>query len=137
MTTTPELPRLLGTTSMTWEPTVADCISWEAPGAEAYAWVVTVDKITGDENEDESRVGFVLPRMADARLAEQVQKAGDHRVRFELFDDDGELYYAGFLTYDPDRCDEEEAIMSPLSWGMDDAGAARIVFRDRPELNCS
>lgn len=98
---------------------------------EPYAWVVTVDHI------DTDAVGTMGPSDADPVLLDFVNRPGDHRARFKMYDDDGELYYEGWLTYDPKHASEGVS-EAPLSdWGAAFAGCTRIAYPKRPELDCS
>lgn len=44
---------------------------------------------------------------------------------FELYDDDEELYYRGYLHKD---CEDE---FEPLDWGMYDSGCTDIKYRNK------
>lgn len=100
-----------------------------------YAWVITEDRIN---DTDSSRVGTLGPRNAPDELCELVQKTGPHRIRFRMYDDDGNYYYGGFLSYDPDRTDDVEPTWAPVEdFGMPDAGAVRISYPDAPHLDCA
>ena len=48
------------------------------------------------------------------------------KVRFRLLDDDGEVYYGGWLLNDED-CIVQEGV---LEWGKYDAGCTTIQVRD-------
>lgn len=131
MTQTPT--REIGITTIDWQLTVDGDATGDVTGEiSGHAWVITEDRV-----EDGLRKGTLGPGNADDRLLELVQKTGDHRVRFRMYDDDGIYYYGGFLTYDP-AIDEEAAAYAPLGdFGAPNAGATRISYADRPDLDCS
>lgn len=51
------------------------------------------------------------------------------KVRFRMKDDDGEVYYSGWLLDDPDCINQESA----LSYGMYDAGCTTIEVKRNGE----
>lgn len=134
-TPTPQ-PSTLGEYSLTAEQVAAQ------PDADVYAWVITEDRINTRPDET-SRVGTHGPANAHDALTAAVQESGPHRVRFRMYDDDGNYYYGGFLTFDPELdatglWDGPEPSYGPLvDFGMPDAGCTRITYPDRPALDCS
>lgn len=100
-----------------------------------YAWVITKDYI--GEGEDNDLTG---PRDA---TAEEVKLARTQGARFRMYDDDGELYYAGrcWVANDdnipvPDprypNCigSLAEEHFGPLNdWGTPGAGCTEIRYR--------
>ena len=95
-----------------------------------YAWVVTVDHI------DTDAAGTRGPSGADPVLLDFVSRPGDHRARFKMYDDDGELYYEGWLTYDPKHAPEWISEAPLIDWGAAFAGCTRISYPKRPDLDC-
>lgn len=107
------------------------------PDAAGYAWTITEDQINTD-GVVSSRVGTLGPADAHESLCEAVQKPGQHRVRFRMYDDDGVYYYGGFLTYDPELTEHLEPSWQPVQdFGMPDAGCVRISYPDHPALDCA
>lgn len=56
-------------------------------------------------------------------------KKDPETVRFRLLDDDGEVYFGGYLLESEDG---ESAGWALLSWAMADAGAVRLDVREGP-----
>jgi hypothetical protein len=88
-----------------------------------FGWVITVDHIADPSEEAPSNfnaVGMMGPRGLTA-TAEEIKSQG---VEFKMFDDDGELYYEGFVLGDD--------LNRPLrDFGMPNAGAVDIkIFVD-------
>lgn len=124
---TPTTP--LGMVKQTWIPTIDGSIDATAA---TYAWVITEDRI-----EDGRSKGRLGPSNADDHLLEIVQKSGSHRVRFRMYDDDGNYYYGGYVTYIAGSDDEDAAFGALADFGIPFAGAVQILYKDRPELDCS
>lgn len=119
----------IGTVARTWIPTIDGNIDATAA---TYAWVITEDRV-----EEGLRKGTLGPSNADDHLIELVQKPGPHRVRFRMYDDDRTYYYGGFLTF-LTGSDDEDAAFGPLAdFGLPNAGAVAITYKDRPDLDCS
>lgn len=86
-----------------------------------YAW-----KITHDYLDNGAAVGIVGPRAISDKDRLYLDSGRGHRYR--LYDDDGELYYAGLFIGDP----ASEEGFGPLDdFGGPNAGAARIDYYDR------
>src|SRR5699024_10033390 len=84
---------------------------------EATQYAINTDGVVS------SRAGTLGPADAHESLCEAVQKPGQHRVRFRMYDDDGIYYYGGFLTYDPELTEHLEPSWQPVQdFGMPDAG---------------
>jgi len=102
------------------------------PDDARYAWLITEDRISDGDAKD-----VMGPSTAHPDLVEAVQRPGEHRIRFRMYDDDGGYYYGGYLTYDPND-DSDEPPYGPLrDFGLPDAGAVRITYPDRPDLDCA
>ena len=84
------------------------------------AFVITEDKI-----EDGRLVGRVFGKLLHGPTTEEMLKNHPDRVHFRLYDDDGELYYAGFYV-GPD----DDRMFEPLDWAMDFAGCTEMKVRD-------
>lgn len=54
----------------------------------------------------------------------------DDSVRFHLFDDDGELYYAGRITREWIYGDDETKAFAPLDWAERNAGCTEMRYLD-------
>lgn len=69
-----------------------------------YAWIIDRDYLAdpriepGKDVSDDSDVGRVGPRNADPRLVSRLHHPQKTGARFKIYDDDGELYYAGRLV---------------------------------------
>jgi len=81
----------------------------EQPG---YGWVITADVLDGPESRE---VGMLGPRGLKFSKDEIISKG----KKFEMFDDDGELYYEGYLLGGTG--------LEPLDdFGMPNAGCTEI-----------
>lgn len=98
----------------------------------SYGWIITVDKV-----DDGKKIGTCGPGNLSDGMEKLLKVSGDHRVRFQMFDDDGEEYYAGYLIIDESMSDGEEPYGPLGDYGMPYAGCAYITYADRPEFNCS
>lgn len=89
-------------------------------------WTITRDCIADPSYpapSNSNAVGMVGPRNATLTSA-QIKKHPD-RIAFKLYDDDGTLYYEGFLILNPD--DDGERIFAPLDdFGMPNAGCTEM-----------
>ena len=84
-----------------------------------YGW-----KITHDYLDDGAAVGTVGPRAISDK--DRLYLDGGLGRQFKMYDDDGELYYAGLFVGDP--ADE----FGPLDdFGEPNAGAVRIDYYNR------
>lgn len=54
----------------------------------------------------------------------ETEKAADHVIPFKLYDDDGNLYYEGYMS--EKLYEAGEAIFEPLDWAMADAGCTEL-----------
>lgn len=89
-----------------------------------HGWIVTFDHL---ENSDVSIVG---PRGIDADIRSSLEAgAGED---FRMYDDDGELYYAGRFLALTDAHPESQ--FSPLDdYGMPNAGCTEIRYKSGAE----
>lgn len=101
---------------------------------DAYGWVITHDHI---EDGEYNQVGTAGPGTADEEMIEAVKTEGEHRIRFKMYDDDGELYYEGFFTMDDENAYHDAPYGPVEDFGMPNAGVVRIDYPDKPEWNCS
>lgn len=88
-----------------------------------YAWVITFDHL--DDQKDQT----VGPRTAQVTSVEELRTAYPMVRKFRMYDDDGELYYTGFIgvSYDDD---DTEVLFAPLEdYGTPAAGAVRIDYK--------
>jgi len=87
-----------------------------------YHWIITTDHI------DSNSKGTVGPRNAPDTIPE-------HWIKgiFKMYDDDGELYYTGTLSFDPKFEDSEpEVWFFPLEdFGEPNAGAVDIRYKNK------
>ena len=88
-------------------------LQMQGPQAPQKPVQFTEDQINTD-GVVSSRVGTLGPADAHESLCEAVQKPGQHRVRFRMYDDDGIYYYGGFLTYDPELTEHLESPLDPV-----------------------
>lgn len=56
-------------------------------------------------------------------------KSRGFRTYFRLYDDDGELYFTGYL-YSEEIAGEEVDEFAPLDWAMYDSGCTEIKYRN-------
>jgi hypothetical protein len=82
-------------------------------------WKIDRDYIS--EKNEVSRVG--------AEGAEQYTVDEGEKIRFRLLDDDGEVYYGGWLLDDKECINQESA----LSYGTYDAGCTTIEVKRNGE----
>jgi hypothetical protein len=92
-------------------------------------WTITKDHIAdpyAPKGTNANAVGIVGPRNAKL-TAEQILNH-PKRQQFRMRDDDGELYYEGFMVVTPE--DGNEAEFRPLNdFGTPNAGATIIEYR--------
>jgi hypothetical protein len=97
-------------------------------------WVITKDSIS--DADELSRVGVchlgneftaTLAGDADRRRGQILDHAKTLPYEFQLFDDDGELYYKGKCG----DCTNEpaEVAFAPLDWATNDSGCTTMKFR--------
>ena len=88
--------------------------------AASYSWIITQDKIFDPRYDKSSDVGLMGPRKPHLTAA-QIKKHPD-REAFAMYDDDGNLYYRGFLVGGDG--------FEPLEdYGMPNAGATEIRYK--------
>lgn len=75
---------------------------------ERYSWAITVDYI-------ENGIRNATPE--EIKILKK-----DCKFHFKLYDDDGILYYSGYMADDSD--------FSPLDWAMYDSGCTTIKIRN-------
>ncbi|PPG77454.1 hypothetical protein C5D98_14820 [Rathayibacter rathayi] len=97
------------------------------------AFIITVDHIpdeTAEPGTNQNARGVIGPR--DATAAQVEQLAEGKGEPFRMFDDDGELYYEGrFLgNPNPEEADAEEQFEPLDCFGLPNAGAVRIEYRN-------
>lgn len=94
-----------------------------------YEWVITKDKIADPDAESgsfQNAIGLTGPRGA-TNSADFIQKNGE---KFRMKDDDGEIYYYGYLMIHKEETGEEE--FAPLyDFGMPNAGCTSIEYKDK------
>lgn len=97
-----------------------------------YAWVITKDKIAepGEpEGTNANAVGVVGPCQAKYD-AEFIKKNGK---KFRMLDDDGNIYYYGFIYHEPDSDSEDEGFEPLSDFGTPNAGAVHIEYKENEE----
>jgi len=89
-------------------------------------WYVDRDYIGPDADPELS-----LPSRVGTRSESwtRAMKDDEQCVRFRLLDDDGNVYYGGYLVESEDG---ETAGSTLLEWGMHDAGAVALEIREGP-----
>lgn len=100
----------------------------------SYGWVIARDLIDVDargksDHSDDFRLGNT-----DSAPGLAVLNSKDS-IEFEIFDDDGELYFTGFL-WDQDDEWEDNVLVAPLRWARRFAGATLIKFPSEPSWTC-
>lgn len=87
-----------------------------------HAWLITHDHV------DEGRaVGTIGP--SGATQPQQAELMSGQGQEFELFDDDGILYYTGRLVCDLEDFGSEEVVFGPLDeFGAPFAGCTKIKW---------
>lgn len=105
----------------------------------SYGWKIIKDHLTGPggefyTGEDGDEAGTIGPRDITPEH-ERLLMEGWGRT-FQMYDDDGVLYYTGLLY--TDDYDDEEACYGPLGdFGAPNAGCTEIRYPDHPEMDCS
>lgn len=115
--------------------------------AMSYAWIIDVDHIglaTEPEGTNSNAKGLCGPGDAPDWMIEVLKRGtigsggtppGWHVYGFNIYDDDGELYYSGRMITD-DNPPDEEACGGPLDdFGAPNAGATEIRYVGHPEMN--
>lgn len=87
----------------------------------SYRWIIDCDHV-------ESKVGVRGPRGINAALDNALNN-GEGKS-FRMYDDDGELYYEGRLVTSSDEQDPEVEFRPLSDFGMPNAGATEIHYRD-------
>ena len=105
----------------------------ELRGTPAYGWIITRDHIDGKAQ------GTIGPSNVDPAI-EAILKAdkGSRRNAFKIYDDDGELYYSGYLVWDQRYVEsDEEALAAPLrDYATKTAGATLVKYPGHPDWAC-
>lgn len=93
-------------------------------GGSRYAWMIDKDVLFNPAHEDKSAVGVVGPRNASSDLIAKLNRGeGD---KFEMRDDDGELYYKGRIVGNFEG-------FEPLDdYGTPNAGCTSIRYTSGP-----
>lgn len=100
----------------------------------SYGWVITHDKVdTGARGKNDYDDNFRLGH-DDTTPGLAVLQSKDS-VEFEIYDDDGDLYYIGWLLDQDDEWDES-VLVAPLRWAQRFAGATLIKFIGEPTWTC-
>lgn len=90
-----------------------------------YCWTITVDHVRDEraaEGTNANAVGMVGPSDANLSRAEILEHP--EREFFHILDDDGNLYYEGYMVHDRDSTGFE-----PLDdFGSPNAGATEIRY---------
>ena len=92
-----------------------------------YFWTVTTDHIADPERTAPSNSnahGMTGPRNV-TMSSEEIQKHPDAQ-QFRIYDDDGELYYTGFMVED-DSAEGEDPL---TDFGEPNAGATRLDVKE-------
>lgn len=98
----------------------------------AHAWVITHDY---GEDGEYNQAGTNGPSEATEQATKMVKTEGDHRIAFDMYDDDGEKYYSGYFTMDPKLMDSSVTNSPLYDFGAPFAGATEIRYPDKPEWN--
>lgn len=97
-----------------------------------YAWQITYDHLdhrrddtSGPRNADEN----LLAKLAAAVILGRARwQPGDDVEWFRMYDDDGNLYYTGVLTGQPDPCGSEGGFEPLDDYGTPNAGCTSIKY---------
>lgn len=115
----------------------------------SYAWIIDIDHNPDPgfaEGTNCNAKGLTGPRDAPDLLIDILEgnappqdiaaHAADCKTfTFNMYDDDGELYYSGRMI--TDEGDTEEACYGPLGdFGMPNAGAVSIRYLGHPDMDC-
>lgn len=87
----------------------------------SYAWIIDRDHVDSD-------VGVRGPRGINSALDSALSN-GEGKS-FRMYDDDGELYYEGRLVTTEDEQDPEVEFRPLTDFGMPNAGATEIHYRE-------
>lgn len=89
-----------------------------------YAWVITFDHL---EQAADRTAG---PRGSRCETVDELKAAYPVVRKFKMFDDDGELYYTGFIGVS--KADNDgELLFAPLEdYGTPAAGCTRIDYKN-------
>jgi hypothetical protein len=89
--------------------------------------VARIDRDYIAEGDDVKRIGseWTVESIRDS-TGGVLDLTDAHKVRFRLLDDDGEVYYGGWLLDDVD-CFVQDAV---LEWGKYDSGCTTIEVKD-------
>lgn len=101
-----------------------------ADDEDAHAWILTHDYT---EDGEYNQVGTNGPSTATDEATQAVKTPGDHRIAFDMYDDDGEKYYSGYFTIDPNYTDEYFTNSPLYDFGLPNAGATKIKYPTKPE----
>lgn len=88
-----------------------------------YAWIIDKDHL-----DDGEAKGVRGPKHMSEALSQALDK-GEGKP-FRIFDDDGGLYYEGRLVVSEDDNDPEVEFHPLHDFGMPNAGATEIHYRD-------
>lgn len=107
----------------------------------AYAWVIDTDHLfeeaePGEPGFTPDEAGTAGP--SDATEADLLRLKNGEGDTFNMFDDDGNLYYTGRLVVSGKTAyEDEEACFGPLDdFGMGNAGCTSIEWPGHPERDC-
>lgn len=104
-----------------------------------FRWVITHDHHYANDPKfwDEIGVGTKVGYGQRSGTAPEGFESS-RAYRFELYDDDGERYFEGvlYVSDDYDIEGDENAVYSPLAWGMADSGCTEVRYPGHPELDC-
>jgi hypothetical protein len=95
-----------------------------------YAWVITKDHLDNSSTESlTGDVGIIGPMDAFLDSKTDITKHPDAK-KFRMYDDDGELYYTGYIVVEGEPATEfGEECFNPLNdFGTPNAGAVRIAY---------
>lgn len=107
-----------------------------------YGWIIDTDHI--DDGKSVGAKGTTGPRDAPEELISILERGtaptssaiGSFGMyRFQMYDDDGELYYTGRMI--TDEGDTEDACYAPLGdYGTPAAGATEIRYPRHRHMDC-
>lgn len=108
-----------------------------------YAWRISRDHLfQPGEPADRNEAGTCGPGSAPDDLLTAVEWLGARHTtdrgicvaEFRMYDDDGILYYSGWLAYRPEAEGEEHVITGPLvDFGAPNAGCTAIEYPGHPD----
>jgi len=85
-------------------------------------WRITKDHCWQPGDLSKSREGRIYFMEPEHRFKVREILDGNHVQQFQIFDDDGNLYYEGVAT--------PATEFEPLEWAKDDAGATSIKYKN-------